>query len=170
MEGLQLGLEFPLGTGNRGVRGAQFVQLFVAVGEFLLGLATTAVRLFEESAAFLELVLQSVGAALRDAEKFPSLVACSLLLLERGLHVLELLLVPFDVLLRLGVCFVRVVERDLQLVDVRLEFLLHAQRLSFTLRIELYSAIRRVLIYCCNLLLVEFWSSFEGNRFSRNAT
>lgn len=146
VEGLQFGLEFPLGAGNGGVLGAQFVQLFVAVGEFLLGLATTAVRLFEESAALLELVLQGVSAALRDAEEFPGLVARSLLLLERGLHVLQLLLVSLDVLLCLGVRLVRVVQRDLQLVNIRLQLLLHAQRLSFTLRIELYSKIRRVLL------------------------
>jgi hypothetical protein len=69
----------------------------------LLGLAASAVGLFQESAALFEFVLEGVGTALRDAELFAGFVAGTLFLLEGGLGVLELLLVALDGLLGLGV-------------------------------------------------------------------
>ena len=67
VKGLKFGLEFPLGGGDGGVLGAQFVQLLVAVGQLLLGLAAAAVRLLEKGAALLELVLEGVRPAFRNS-------------------------------------------------------------------------------------------------------
>jgi hypothetical protein len=47
--------------------------------------------------------LEGVGTTLRDAELFAGIVAGALFLFEGGLDVLELLLVPFDILLGLSV-------------------------------------------------------------------
>lgn len=126
MKGLKLGLEFPLRGRDGGVLGAQLVQLLVAIGQLLFSLAASAIRLLEKCTALLELVLKSVRPPLRDPQQLSRLVARPLLLLQRCLHVLQLLLVSLYVLLRLGVRLVRVIQSDLQLVYVRLQFLLHA--------------------------------------------
>lgn len=133
VQGLQLGLEFPLGGGQGGALGGQFVELFVSVAKFLFGLAAGTVGLLQECARLFQLVLESVGAAFRDAELFAGIVTGALFLFEGGLEVLDLCLVAFDVLLGLGVSLVGVVEGDLKLVDVSLELLLHAQGLSLAL-------------------------------------
>jgi hypothetical protein len=79
--------------------GGQIVDLFVGISKFLFGLAPAPVGLFEEGAGFFELVLESVGAPLRDAELFTSIIACSLFFFKGGLDVLKLLLVLLDCLL-----------------------------------------------------------------------
>lgn len=107
VQSLQLRFQFPLGSRDGSILGGNFVQLFVGIGQFLLGLATTAIGLLQQSARLLELVLQGVGTTLRDAQLFAGIVTSSLLLLKGGLDVLELLLVALDVLLGLGVSLSR---------------------------------------------------------------
>lgn len=133
VQGLQLGLEFPLGGGEGSALGGQFVELFVSVAKFLFGLAAGTVGLFQKSAGLLELVLESVGTTFGDAELFAGIVAGALFLLQGGLEVLDLGLVALDVLLGLSVGLVGVVKSDFKLVDVSLKLLLHAQGLSLAL-------------------------------------
>lgn len=133
VQGLQLGLEFPLGSGQGGALGGQLVELFVSVAEFLLGLAAGTVGLLQEGAGLFQFVLEGVGTALRDAELFAGIVAGTLFLFQSGLEVLDLGLVALDVLLGLSVSLVGVVKSDFELVDVSLKLLLHAQGLSLAL-------------------------------------
>lgn len=133
MEGLELGLEFPLGGRDAGVCCAELVELLVCVAAFLFRLSASAVGLFQKLTALLEFILECVGASLADSKELACLVARPLFLFKGGLYVLELLLVPLDVLLGLSVGLVGVVEGDLELVDVGLELLLHAQGLSLAL-------------------------------------
>lgn len=156
VQSLELRLQFPLGSGDGSVLGGNFVQLFVGIGKLLLGLATAAVGLLQQSAGLLEFVLQSVGTTLRDTQLFTGIVTGTLLFLKGGLDVLELLLVALDVLLGLGVSLidgeedrllglreecgggwltylVGMIQSNLQLVDVGFQLLLHAQRLSLAL-------------------------------------
>lgn len=106
VQSLELRLQFPLGSGDGSVLGGNFVQLFVGIGKLLLGLATAAVGLLQQSAGLFEFVLQSVGTTLRDTQLFTGIVTGTLLLLKGGLDVLELLLVALDVLLGLGVSLI----------------------------------------------------------------
>ena len=133
VQGLQLGLEFPLGGGQGGALGGQLVELLVSVAEFLFGLAAGAVGLFQQGAGLLELVLEGVGTTLGNAALFAGIVAGALFLFQSGLEVLDLGLVALDVLLGLSVGLVGVVKSDLELVDVSLKLLLHAQGLSLAL-------------------------------------
>lgn len=103
VQGLQLRLQLPLGSGDGGVLGGNLVQLLVGIGQLLFGLATATVGLLQQSARLLQFVLESVGTTLGDTQLFASIVAGALLLLESGLDVLKLLLVTLDVLLGLGV-------------------------------------------------------------------
>lgn len=144
MESRQLALEFPLGGRDALVLSTQLVELLVGVAELLFGLATAAVGLLEQSARLFELVLQGVGATLGNAVLLASLVAGALFLFEGLLHLLELLLVTLDVLLALGVGLVGVVKSDLELVDVGLELLLHAQGLSLALSFSLQRGLHGV--------------------------
>lgn len=133
VQGLQLGLEFPLGGGERSALGGQFVELFVSVAKFLFGLAAGTVGLFQQSTGLLELVLESVGTTFGDAELFAGIVAGALFLFQGGLEVLDLGLVALDVLLGLSIGLVGMVKSDFKLVDVSLKLLLHAQGLSLAL-------------------------------------
>lgn len=103
VQGLQLRLQLPLGSGDGGVLGGNLVQLLVGIGQLLLGLATATVGLLQQSARLLQFVLEGVGTTLGDTQLFAGIVAGALLLLEGGLDVLKLLLVTLDVLLGLGV-------------------------------------------------------------------
>lgn len=103
VQSLQLRLQFPLGSGDGSVLGRNLVQLFVGIGQLLLGLATAPIGLLQQSARLLQFVLQSVGTTLGDTQLFAGIVTGALLFLKGGLDVLELLLVALDVLLGLGV-------------------------------------------------------------------
>ena len=54
---------------------------------------------------------------------------------------------PLDSLLGLGVCLVGVVQRDLKLVDVRLQFLLNAERLVLGSGLSLQGGLEMSLYY-----------------------
>lgn len=103
MQCLEFSLQFPLGSGHGSVLGSEVVELFVGISQFLFGLATSTVGLFQESAGFFELVLEGVGATFRDTQLFAGFVTGTLFLFESLLGVLELLLVAFDGLLGLSV-------------------------------------------------------------------
>lgn len=144
VQGLQLGLEFPLGGGQGRALCGQLVELFVSVAEFLFGLAAGAVGLFQKCAGLLEFVLECVGTTLGNAALFAGIVAGALFLFQGGLEVLDLALVALDVLLGLSVSLVGVVKSDLKLVDVSLELLLHAQGLSLALSLSFEGSLHGV--------------------------
>lgn len=75
----------------------------MGVGQFLFGLATASVSLFQEGARLFQFILEGVRATFADAELFAGIVTSALFFFKGGLDVLKLLLVPLDVLLCLSV-------------------------------------------------------------------
>lgn len=120
------------------------MQLLVSISQLGLGLASGAVGLFQQRPGFLQLALESVGAALGNAVLFAQVVAVPLFLLQGGLSLLDALLVALDALLGLGVSLVGVIQSDFQLVDVRFQLLLHAECLGFALGFGFQAGLHRV--------------------------
>lgn len=59
VQSLQLGFEFPLGSAGRSGLGRQVLQLLVGFGQFGLGLAASAVGLFQKCSRFFQFSLSS---------------------------------------------------------------------------------------------------------------
>lgn len=144
VEGLELALELPLGKSKSVVLGGEVVESLVSLSKLGLSLATASVGLLKEGAGLFQLAVECIGAALGNAVLFAVLRGKTLFILNAGLHVLHLTLELLDVFLQVGVGLVGVVKSNLELVDVRLELLLHAKSLSLTLSFSLKGSLHGI--------------------------
>lgn len=144
MESLELALELPLGKTQGIVLGSEVIEVLVGLSKLSLSLATAAVGLLKKSAGLFQLAVKGIGTAFSNAVLLAVFGGKALLLLNAGLHVLDLTLELLDVLLEVRVGLVGVVKSDLELVDVGLELLLHAKSLSLALSFSLKGSLHGI--------------------------
>ena len=116
MHRLHFALELALGRRQRVVLAAEVVDLLTEVGGLVLGLLAGALHLVERDEHLLLLGLQQSATLLGSHVLLADVVALALLLLHLHLQLAHLLLVLLQVLLRVGVGLVRVVQGNLELL------------------------------------------------------
>merc|ERR1719447_2207878 len=141
LHGLEVLLELALGTGEHGVGAGKLLDASGGVVELSLGGLAGSVGGLEGNAHLLQLGGEHVAAALGHVVGLAGLLAGALLVLDGGLELLDLAQVLLDLLHGLGVGAVGVVQRHLQLVDVGLELLLHAEGLLLGLGLGLQGSL-----------------------------
>jgi len=109
----------------------------MSIVELSLSVATAAVRLFQESAGFLEFSIEGVETAFSNAILFPVLRGKTLLILDTALHTLNLVVNLLIMFLKTGVGLIGVIKGNLEFVDIGLELLLQAKSLGLTLGFNL---------------------------------
>merc|ERR1719462_539674 len=137
LHGLEILLQFALGAGEHGVGAGELLDAASGVVELALGGLAGSVGRLQGNAHLFQLGGEHVAATLGHVVGLTSLLASALFVLDGGLQLLDLAQVLLDGLHGLGVGAVGVVERDLQLVDVSLQLLLHAKSLLFGLGLGL---------------------------------
>merc|ERR1719402_1998858 len=130
-------LNLPLGGGEGRIQTTEVVDGLVSIVEFSLGMAASAVRLFQESARFFQLTVEGVGAALSNAVLLAVFGSKTLFILNLSLSILVFIPDLLIVFVEVGVGLVGVVKSDLELVDVGLKLLLQALSLSLALGLNL---------------------------------
>merc|ERR1719447_1452014 len=141
LHGLEVLLELALGTGEHGVGAGKLLDASGGVVELSLGGLAGSVGGLEGNAHLLQLGGEHVAAALGHVVGLAGLLAGALLVLDGGLELHDLAQVLLDLLHGLGVGAVGVVQRHLQLVDVGLELLLHAEGLLLGLGLGLQGSL-----------------------------
>merc|ERR1719435_628246 len=137
LHGLEVLLQLALSTGEHGVGAGKLLDAASGVVELALGGLACSVGRLQGDAHLLQLGGEHVATTLGHVVGLAGFLAGALLILDGGLELLDLSQVLLDGLHGLGVGAVGVVQRDLQLVDVGLELLLHAKRLGLGLGLGL---------------------------------
>merc|ERR1719447_2378629 len=141
LHGLEILLQLALGAGEHGVGAGELLDASSGVVELALGGLAGSVGSLQGDGHLLRLGGEHVATALGHVVGLASLLAGALLILDGGLQLLDLSQVFLDGLHGLGVGAVGVVKRDLQLVDVGLELLLHAKGLLLGLGLGLQGSL-----------------------------
>merc|ERR1719447_2414871 len=141
LHGLEVLLELALGTGEHGVGAGKLLDASGGVVELSLGGLAGSVGGLEGNAHLLQLGGEHVAAALGHVVGLAGLLAGAMFILDGSLELLDLAQVLLDLLHGLGVGAVGVVQRHLQLVDVGLELLLHAEGLLLGLGLGLQGSL-----------------------------
>merc|ERR1719435_45270 len=137
LHGLEVLLQLALSTGEHGVGAGKLLDAASGVVELALGGLACSVGRLQGDAHLLQLGGEHVASTLGHVVGLAGFLTGALLILDGGLELLDLSQVLLDGLHGLGVGAVGVVQRDLQLVDVGLQLLLHAKSLGLGLGLGL---------------------------------
>merc|ERR1719249_389525 len=137
LHGLEVLLQLSLGAGEHGVLAGELLDALSGVVQLDLGGLLRSVGSLQGDAHLFQFGSEHVATALGHVVSLASLLAGALLLLQRGAELLDLSQVFLDLLHGFGVGAVGVVEGNLELVDVGLELLLHAESLLLGLGLGL---------------------------------
>merc|ERR1719379_1883242 len=137
LHGLEVLLQLSLGASQHGVLASKLLDALSSIVQFNLGSLLRSVGSLQGNAHLLQLRGEHVAAALRHVVGLTSLLAGTLLLLEGSAELLDLGQVLLDLLHGLSIGAVGVIKRHLQLIDVSLKLLLHAESLLLGLGLSL---------------------------------